>query len=214
MSSNRRAWMQGLAAVFAVSCLVTTPLGAASAVESQDFASRSTAGPADFTPFDQPTPPYTSNSCVLPLDGDDGQSYTQIPGCGAVVKVRAGTFHHGMTQRSVPADGWEQWGSPPDTEDSTPRILTTQKNSVRISFNKAATTGGVEIEPRGSGTHSFSVYFTSGQNGAGGTVGVITRDVTADGGAKLFGATSSATFQSIVIVPNDNADFAVAQIRL
>jgi hypothetical protein len=106
--------------------------------------------------------------------------------------------------------GWATWGSPPNTESATPRVLWTQgATSLTFSFSEALTGFGFEAQPNPFEVLDITAEFFSGAT----SLGTITRAVDGSGGALLFAAAADFgdTFTSVVVT--SAADFAVAQLR-
>src|SRR5262249_3971867 len=68
-----------------------------------------------FTPISQPTAAYVANTTLIPITGADRSTTTFVTdGTESVF------FATTMTRATVPAGGWNNWGSPPDTESNSP----------------------------------------------------------------------------------------------
>jgi hypothetical protein len=119
------------------------------------------------------------------------------------------TFSTALLPLTVGA-GWATWGSPPDTEQSNPRVLWTQgSTSLTFTFSDVLTGFGFEAQPNPFGVYDITAEFFSGAV----SLGTITRSVDGNGGARLFAAAADFgdTISSVVVT--SSADFAVAQLR-
>jgi hypothetical protein len=112
--------------------------------------------------------------------------------------------------------GWEFWGSPPNTESATPRVLATPANetSLTIALGTPVNTFGFEIEPANSGgfpptAFLFTTTFLNGTN----TLGTVSRSVTFNG-AMLIAATSTTPITGVRITAAPTAGgWAIAELR-
>ena len=116
-----------------------------------------------------------------------------------------------MDVNQVPTS-WATWGSPPNTEGSTPKVVrpddTTQAD-IAFQFSSALTIFGMELEP--DDTTPGNMHLITATYFLGSTpVGTIARSVSGDGGALLF-AGSGGPFDSVEVV--SDIDFAAAQFR-
>jgi len=122
------------------------------------------------------------------------------------------SFSSAMAKAEVPLN-WGSWGSPPDTESSTPAVLfQTTTNSLTIQLSVPSTVFGLELEGNSLTVNPFQVSFFQGAT----LVGTVTRSVNGNGGALLFaGSTTNQPFTSAVIVNTDGLSngFALAQLR-
>jgi len=117
-----------------------------------------------------------------------------------------------LQARTVPGS-WATWGSPPNTEGNTPRVLADivgTASPLTLTPSVPATTFGFEVEPNW-GTHSITADFRSGST----SLGTITRSVNGDSGALLFAASSTTPITSVVLTaPSAAFGFALAQFRM
>jgi hypothetical protein len=146
---------------------------------------------------------YTGSTSLL--GGGDGSG-------GFISSLSDGTmtvdFSSAVLESSVP-DTWGSWGSPPDTESSTPNVLDTYgATSLTLSLDHKATTFGFELEPDDFQSEDVTVDFYNGAT----LLGSI--DLTPNGtsGALLYAATGGS-FDKVVINDNAGDDFAIAQLR-
>ncbi|QMW21957.1 PEPxxWA-CTERM sorting domain-containing protein [Sandaracinobacteroides saxicola] len=109
--------------------------------------------------------------------------------------------------------GWATWGSPPDTEQSNPRVWSTQgAGMLTFTFSKPVTAWGFEAEPNDFGTHGFTVDYYNGAT----LVGSISRSIVGNSGARLLAAVYDGAnrFTSVTVTADSGArGFAVAQLR-
>jgi hypothetical protein len=108
------------------------------------------------------------------------------------------------------------WGSPPDTESSTPPILNTFANPNRttrtLTFSSPLQVFGVEVEGGDFGPATFTMQFFQGAI----LLGTINRSVVGSGGARILAGDSTLAFDSVVITDtllNGDNSFAMAQVR-
>ena len=120
-------------------------------------------------------------------------------------------FSQTMTAATVPASGWSNWGSPPNTESNTPRVLfNASTDSVTLSLSKAAAAFGVEMETDLFGTNNLTAAFYDGAS----LLGTITQPVTTPSGALLFAASTNQAFTSVVLsTPGGGLGIAIAEVR-
>lgn len=162
-----------------------------------------------FRVYQRPTQRYRAGTCVLDLSGfDDFTGVSRIAGCGRRV-----TLSQEFVKFSVP-DTWSTWACPPDSENCTPDVLSSEFiSTATIDFGGKVTTGGFEYEPHDYQVETVKVAFFAGSFGSGTLVGSITRQVDGRGGARLFAARAREGFRSAVVTNDADDDFAVAQIR-
>jgi hypothetical protein len=123
------------------------------------------------------------------------------------------TLSTAFIAQTVPSVVWGTWGSPPNTESSTPRILasTTAVTSVTLTLSLPSTTFGFEIEPNVYNTFTVSVDFYNGST----LLGTVSRTINGNAGALLAAASGTTTpITSVVITTPASANgFAMAQFR-
>jgi hypothetical protein len=161
---------------------------------------------SSFTAISQPDASYTSGTTLIPIVGLD-ESIVQSISDGTLT-ISFTNDSGGLVVNTV-GDDWSTWGSPPNTESGTPRVLWTQGDfSVVMDFDAPLTTFGFEAEPDSLGAETLDAQFFSGST----QVGDISLNVDGNGGAMLFAATSDLPFTSLALSsPND--DFAAGQFR-
>jgi PEP-CTERM motif len=164
---------------------------------------------ADFITIAQPTSAYTSSTTLL--DFTDHGFISILSGGGETL-----SYDKGLVELTYPSTVFADWGSPPATETSTPRIGYTGglSNTRTISLSKPASTFGLEIQSQGFGTGEkteTTADFYSGSK----LVGIIALFTDSyDPGARLFAAsTSTDPFTSVVITSPPYKDFAIARQR-
>jgi hypothetical protein len=190
-----------LAAVTGLCAALTlAPATAASAVTSDAFSSLS-----------NPTAAYKAETCVF-LVGQiaDGQTFSSLSQCGVTA-----TFNHAVEKRSVRAGGsWATWGSPPFTEGNKPGLIANFSSQVTINLSSPQRVVGMELEGNLFQDSLFTVKFRDAANN---NVGIVTRQVDGNAGARLFaGRTTSPTpaIKRIVITSADATGFAIAKLRV
>ena len=158
---------------------------------------------AGFVPIPQPDAAYLSETLLLPIAAADFDVVSSLSVGDLTV-----TPDTGLVALTVPTT-WGSWGSPPNVESSTPRVLWTNgATSLTLTFSHAVGIFGVEVQPNTSVVSSILASYYQGAN----LVGEISLDVDGNGGARLFAASSTTLFDKVVISSTD--DFAIAQARV
>jgi len=163
-----------------------------------------------FTIVPQPNSSYTSNTTLLPFTDPLESMIMSVSDGTLTISFLFGGSPTIMDVNLVPTD-WATWGSPPETETSTPTVVrpddTTQTDIV-FSFSVPLTTFGVELEPDDTTNtlHPFTTTYSLGGN----TAGVIQESVSGNAAARLFAA-SGGPFDQVEVI--SNVDFAAAQFR-
>jgi hypothetical protein len=175
---------------------------AAIAIAVSGFAALAQPASAAVSQITSPDSAYTGGTTLLSFTDPDFTSINSLS--DGTVTVSFGTS---VEERTVPGD-WATWGSPPDTEDSAPRILyTSGATSLTMDFSKVLSTFGFEAEPDNFAVENFTVeYFLGGVS-----QGSFSRDIDGSAGARLLAA--SGSFDSMVVTDNAGGDFAMAQLR-
>jgi hypothetical protein len=155
-----------------------------------------------------PDADYTEATCKIHLTRfEDFDSRRFVAGCFAPPNKERVDFEPTVEKRKVPRS-WATWGSPPDTEGKHPNILYTNgSTTLTVSFSAPMTIVGVEAEPNPFEVHTFQMEFFSGAT----SLGVITRDINGDHGARLLAGQSDG-ITSVVIT--SDVDFSIGRIRL
>ena len=158
---------------------------------------------AGFTPIPMPDATYVAQTTLLPVSGADFDTLSSISSGGFTV-----SFDTPLVALTTGAT-WSTWGSPPDVESSTPRVLWTN-GVTSLSINLSSPVGrfGFEAQPNTSVVSSMLASFFLGAS----LIGEIPLDVDGSGGAKLFAASSTDLFDTVVLSSTD--DFAIAQVRV
>lgn len=164
-----------------------------------------------FTPISQPVASYTS------LAYKSGTHLITLDGASDVSSITDGietmSFSETMDGESVPS-GWSTWGSPPNTENSTPNVLETSGSStVTVAMSIPVQTFGVEMEQDLFNTEDLSASFYDGAVSPSNLVGTVTRDVNGDAGALLFAATTTPATLFTNVVLSAPGEFALAEPR-
>jgi hypothetical protein len=164
-----------------------------------------------FSSETNPTTAYKAATCVF-LVGQiaDGQTFSSLSQCGVTA-----TFNHAVEKRSVRAGGtWATWGSPPFTEGNKPGLIANFSSQVTINLSSPQRVVGMELEGNLFQDSLFTVKFRDAANN---NVGIVTRQVDGNAGARLFaGRTTSPTpaIKRIVITSADATGFAIAKLRV
>jgi hypothetical protein len=160
------------------------------------------AAQAGFVPISQPNASYVASTTLLPITADDFDLVSSLSAGGLTA-----TFDTDLVALTTPGT-WSSWGSPPNVESSTPRVLWTNGlTSLTVTFNQPVVTFGLEAQPNTSVVSSILASFYQGAS----LIGEIPLDVDGNAGARLFAAASTTPFDKIVFSSTD--DFAIAQIR-
>src|SRR4051794_38882280 len=149
-------------AILAAAAVAILPLSTAQAADSFAGNNASGAAPApsatsqplamqvtgSIKAFAQPTAKYRKKMCLADLSAiSDFTPVSEVvleP--GQKCHIHNATLDPAMEKRSVPAS-WATWGSPPNTESSTPDILySVGSTTSRVSFFTVNCAAGVEVE--------------------------------------------------------------------
>ena len=164
-----------------------------------------------FTSQSNPNTAYKAATCVF-LVGQiaDGQTFSSLSQCGVTA-----TFNHAVEKRSVRVGGtWATWGSPPFTEGNKPGLIANFSSQLTITLSSPKRIVGMELEGNQFQDSLFTVKFRDAANT---NVGIVTRQVDGNAGARLFaGRTTSPTpaIKRIVITSADSTGFAIAKLRV
>jgi hypothetical protein len=157
----------------------------------------------------QPTPSYIAGTTLLPIAESDGSFTSSESDSNLTISFLSSGSSITMDVTTV-GDGWATWGSPPNTEGNTPKVVYSDDSftDVVFQFSVPLTTFGVELEPNDTlaPTHTITANFLLGST----SIGTLSRDVSGNAGALLFAGTGD-TFDSVE-VSSDNF-FAAAQFR-
>lgn len=160
-----------------------------------------------FAPITSPVPTYTGGTTLINIAGADGTIVNSIADGTETV-----TLSQSLSEQTVPGGGWGSWGSPPNTEGNTPRVLAvfSQVNSFTMTLSVPMATFGFEVEPDNFVTATINASFYNG----GTLLGTVSRQVAGNAGALVAGASSSLPITSIVVTFSANSGgFAVARLR-
>jgi hypothetical protein len=156
---------------------------------------------AAFVAINQPTASYKANTLLFSFNAAD---------FGVVSSVSNGliiNFDIPMVALTTPTT-WTSWGSPPNTETVTPRVLWTDAfTSLTLTSSIPVLTLGFEAQPDSLSVASMTATFFNNNT----QVGLVTHNVDGNGGAVLFAGTNDTPFNKVVLSSAD--DFAIAQIR-
>ena len=157
---------------------------------------------AGFTPIPQPNATYLSETVALPITDADFDVVSSLSGGGLTA-----TFDTGLVAMTVPTT-WGSWGSPPNVQSSTPHVLWTNGvTSLTLTLSQPAFIFGLEAQPNTTVPSAILESFYSGAS----LIGEIPLVVDGNAGARLFAASSTTSFDRIVLSSTD--DFAIAQVR-
>jgi hypothetical protein len=163
------------------------------------FTARADAG---FVIIPQPDAAYVGNTALFAVPGADFDTTSSLS-FGSFTM----SFDTPLVALTTPTT-WSSWGSPPDVESSIPQVLWTNgATSLSITFSNPLGLFGFEAQPNTSVVSSMVASFFLG----GSLIGEIPLDVDGNAGARLFAASSTTPFDTVVLSSTD--DFAIAQIR-
>jgi hypothetical protein len=167
----------------------------------------------EFSPISTPTTAYTGSTTLIPITAANGTLLTSLTDGTQTIALSTA-----FSAQTVPSAVWAGWGSPPNTESSTPRILAytgqmaniTPITSLTLTPSLPCTTFGFEIEPDVWDFFTVSANFYSGSI----LIGTVSRSINGNAGALLMAASSNAPITSVVITISEDANgFAMAQFR-
>jgi hypothetical protein len=159
-----------------------------------------------FFVFTQPTPPYVSSTNLIDISGlSDGDEVSFIADSGLTV-----AFATLMMRLTVP-DSWNTWNTPSFTETDTPPVLWSEEaTAVLLSLSVPQLVFGFEAQPDASDVETLVATFFDDTHSP---IGAIARDVSGNGGALLFAASSHVPIASVLLVDQADSDFAIANVR-
>jgi hypothetical protein len=161
------------------------------------------AARAGFIPIPQPDATYVSSTLLLPITAPDFDVVSSLSNGGFSVMSNIG-----LVALTTPGT-WSSWGSPPDVESSTPRVLWTNGfTSLTLTLSAPTSIFGVEVQPNTAVVSTILASFYAGPN----LLGEISLDVDGNAGARLFAASSTTLIDRVVLASTD--DFALAQVRV
>ena len=164
------------------------------------------AAQAAFTVISQPDSAYTGSTNVFSLDGIADFDPVSTLALG----TQALTFNKTLEKRTV-LNNWATWGSPPDTESATPKIVFDESSSpLEMLLAETATSFGFEVESSDFGVYNFEAEFYKDSL----LVGSINRSVDGNAGARLLAASYAEGFTRVVLLSDPDAGgFALGQLR-
>lgn len=173
---------------------------------------------ASFVPYGHPTRAYTHNSCRLDLKKYPiGQAIGVVGPCGNILTLQAEPPAR-LIHEQVPTTGWETWGTPPAVEKAQPDILTVETyEPLDVRLRRTSIVGGLEIEPKGNESATFTATFYDYEDTRGclgNVLGTITRTIGGNQGARLFAINANPGFRCIRITSTEGAAYALAEIRM
>jgi hypothetical protein len=160
---------------------------------------------AAITTIPQPDAAYTGATTLIPITVPDLTLVNTLSDSSLSI-----SFSSSLEARTVPSS-WSTWGSPPNTESPTPRVLFGDLISVTFTFSEALSIFGIEVEPQSFGIANFILEFFNGAT----SLGTISQGVDGDAGARLFAAEAIGAdeFTSVVLTTADTSGFSAAQFR-
>ena len=158
----------------------------------------------------QPNSAYLASTSLVAFVDPDEALLSQIADGTQTIAFSS------LMRASTVGDNWASWGSPPNTESATPRVLWSGLDdnfdpvtTVSLFLSQPVSIFGFEAEPGPINTHTITVSFLMG----GVLQQTVTRDVDGNGGALLFAvAADPGTFFDSLTIASD-ADWAAGQFR-
>jgi hypothetical protein len=182
---------------------------------------------AGLIPINAPTPLYQAFTNKIPITAPDGSSVNSVSDGNLTVGVSPTTTALTVTPGILNPGTYPTWGSPPQTESASPRVLDSNGSlTVTLLLNKPVHTFGLEAQPDEFELLHITAQFFNGPT----PIGSITRLVDGlgdplnpgpGGGAQLFAATTTPdTFITRVVLTvdpplfsDDPPGFAFAEVR-
>ena len=160
---------------------------------------------AAFLTIPQPDIAYTSSTNLLPVNGIELSNISSITD-----GILTASFSSQLQVATVPGN-WLNWGSAPEVENATPRVLITpgvDATLLTITFSQGLSVFGLEAAPDAFGPSVMTANFFNGATNLGSI------QLSPDGsiGARLFAASSSTPITSIDITAV-GTDFAIGDLR-
>jgi hypothetical protein len=157
---------------------------------------------AGFTPIAQPDAAYKSGTSLFSFAAPDFDVVSSLTNGPLTI-----TPDIPLVALTVPGT-WSSWGSPPNTESATPRVLWTNGlTSVTLTSSSPLTIFGLEAQPDTTVVSPLTASFFDNNT----LIGQIVLDVDGVAGARLFAGLSTVPFNRVVLSSPD--DFAVSRIR-
>lgn len=165
-----------------------------------------------FYAISSPTSAYTGTTTTVPVSASDNSSLASISLGAQVI-----TFSNPVIAQTVGVN-WNDWGSVPNTEGNTPRILTAiDQTGLTLTLSSPVNTFGFEIEPFNINpsppgppvAFGITATFLNGST----VLGTVSRSILYNG-ALLEAASSHTPITSVRISsPVGAGGFALARIR-
>lgn len=161
-----------------------------------------------FTPISSPDANYLASTTYIdPSAISDFTNVTSIT--DGVVTVN---FSTSMNKRTV-SSSWISWSVAPDSQrlgpnDPLPVFSSNQETAVTFTLSTPVSVFGFEAEPNLFGVYTMTAQF---YDASGNLLGIISRDVNGDAGARLFAAQSNVPIASVVF--SSNVDWAAGAFR-
>ena len=164
---------------------------------------------AQFTVIATPTASYTGGTYLVAITQPDCTNLSsltlgpQTVGLGATMVVNTALVF------PLGCGGWGAWGTPPNVETATPRIVDTTNTSTTLTLSTPSMTFGFEVEPESIGISTFTANYFNGST----PLGTIVIPVNGNAGARLIAATSATPITSVQLSAPGSGGFAMAQFR-
>lgn len=164
---------------------------------------------ADFIPIAQPDAAYLAATTLIPITVADDEIVTSLSDGFQTITIDP------TLAKTVPTT-WLEWGSPPNAETATPRVLYTGFGIVFLTMNLEVPSRifGIEIQGNliGAEPEVFVTFYRNGNE-----VGTIGMPVGGEDSPLLFAAsTTTSPFDSVTVAIDflvDDSGFGMAQFR-
>lgn len=161
-----------------------------------------------FTPISSPDAAYLAGTTYI--DPSAISDYTNVSSItDGVLTV---SFSTAMNKRTAPGVSWSTWSVAPDSQrgpgDTLPVFSSEGALTVTFTLSQPVSIFGFEAQPNPFGEYAMTAQF---YDASGNLLGTISRNVDANGGARLYAAQSSTPISSVVF--SSNVDWAAGAFR-
>ncbi len=157
-----------------------------------------------------PSPSYLANTVPISFGDPDEALIDSISGGGLTIQFSS------LMRASTVGDNWASWGSPPDTESATPRVLWSGLDddffpvtAITLLLSSAVSVFGFEAEPGPTEFHTLTASFFS----KGVLQESISQSVNGNAGARLFAARAHPGELLDSVTITSDTDWAAGQFR-
>jgi hypothetical protein len=157
-----------------------------------------------------PTANYLASTLPVTFSDTDETLIGSASGGGLTIQFSS------LMRASTVGDNWASWGSPPDTESATPRVLWSGLDddflpvtAITFLLSSAVSVFGFEAEPGPTDFHTLTASFSS----KGVLQQSISQTVNGNAGARLFAVSARPGELIDSITVTSDADWAAGQFR-